>query len=71
MGAFASSSAIAWALGPLIALQLRDEYGDGAVWSFFAAISLVAAVAGIAACRAAGDALTNNREPVAVASTPG
>jgi predicted MFS family arabinose efflux permease len=52
MGAFGSSSAIAWALGPLAALQVRDAYGDGALWGFFAAISLAAAIVGIAASRA-------------------
>ena len=58
MGAFGSSSAVAWAIGPLVALQLRDGYGDGAVWMFFAVISVVAAAAGVAACRSAGSALT-------------
>lgn len=51
MGAFGSTAAAGFALGPFIGLQLRDAGGDGAMWSFFAAISIVAAVTGAIACR--------------------
>jgi MFS family permease len=51
MGAFASTSSAGFALGPFIGLQLRGEFGDTAMWGFFAAISVVAAVLGAIACR--------------------
>jgi predicted MFS family arabinose efflux permease len=56
MGAYGSASSIAFALGPFAALQLRGAFGDSAMWAFFAAISVVAAVVGAAACRLASGA---------------
>jgi predicted MFS family arabinose efflux permease len=53
MGAFGSTSAIGFALGPFVGLQLRGAYGDDAAWYFFAAVSLVAATTGVAAVRGA------------------
>src|SRR5437588_370714 len=53
MGAFGSMAAIGFALGPFLGLQLRATYGDAAVWAAVAALSLVAAVIGAAACRIA------------------
>jgi hypothetical protein len=53
MGAFGSTAAIGFALGPFIGLQLRGAYGDDAMWAFFAGISVLAAVTGAAAVRAA------------------
>jgi predicted MFS family arabinose efflux permease len=53
MGAFGSTSAIGFALGPFTGLQLRGAYGDDAAWLFFASISLVAAATGAAAVRGA------------------
>jgi hypothetical protein len=53
MGAFGSMGAIGFALGPFLGLQIRAAYGDAAVWSAVAALSLVAAVIGAAACRIA------------------
>jgi MFS family permease len=53
MGAFGSMGAIGFALAPFIGLQIRAAYGDAAVWTAVAALSLVAAVIGAAACRIA------------------
>jgi dipeptide/tripeptide permease len=50
-GAFASTSSAGFALGPFIGLQLRGGFGDTAMWGFFAAVSVVAAVLGAVACR--------------------
>jgi MFS family permease len=51
MGAFASTSSAGFALGPFIGLQLRGGFGDTAMWGFFAAVSVVAALLGAVACR--------------------
>jgi predicted MFS family arabinose efflux permease len=51
MGAFASTSSAGFALGPFIGLQIRGGFGDTAMWGFFAAVSVVAAVLGVVACR--------------------
>jgi predicted MFS family arabinose efflux permease len=51
MGAFASTSSAGFALGPFIGLQIRGGYGDTAMWSFFAVVSVIAAALGIVACR--------------------
>jgi predicted MFS family arabinose efflux permease len=53
MGAFGSTAAFGFALGPFIGLQLRGAYGDGAAWYFFAAVSIAAAATGAAAVRGA------------------
>jgi predicted MFS family arabinose efflux permease len=53
MGAFGSTSAFGFALGPFIGLQLRGAYGDDASWYFFAGVSVVAAATGAAAVRGA------------------
>lgn len=51
MGAFGSSWAVAWALGPFLGLQVRGAYGDATMWSCVAAVSLLAAVTGAAVVR--------------------
>jgi len=51
MGAFSSTAGFAFAIGPLTGLALRDTAGDTAVWTFFAAASLVAAFTGALAVR--------------------
>ena len=53
MGAFGSMAAIGFALAPFLGLQIRATYGDAAIWAAVAALSLVAAVIGAAACRIA------------------
>jgi predicted MFS family arabinose efflux permease len=53
MGAFSSTGAFGFALGPFTGLQLRGAYGDDAAWYFFAAVSVAAAAAGAAAIRGA------------------
>jgi hypothetical protein len=40
-------------LGPLSALSLRHAYGNGAVWIFFAALSVLAGLSGAFAARRA------------------
>lgn len=53
MGAFGSTGAVGFALAPFLGLQVRDGFGDSAMWGMFAAISIVGAAAGIVACRGA------------------
>jgi MFS family permease len=53
MGAFGSTGAFGFALGPFIGLQLRGAYGDDAAWYFFAAVSVAAAACGAVAVRGA------------------
>ena len=53
MGAFGSTGAAGFALAPFIGLQIRAGGGDTAMWAFFAAASIVAAITGAIACRAA------------------
>ena len=53
MGAFGSMAAVGFALAPLLGLQVRQSLGDTALWTFVAALSLVAAASGAAACRIA------------------
>jgi predicted MFS family arabinose efflux permease len=50
MGAFGSTAGFGFAIGPFVALQLRDVGGDTAMWSFFASVSVAAALTGAAAC---------------------
>jgi len=51
MGAFGSTSAIGFALGPLLGLSVRGAAGDTAMWTTFGIISVVAAITGAVACR--------------------
>ena len=51
MGAFGSSWAIAWSLGPFLGLQIRQSWGDSAMWACVAGVSLLAATTGAAAVR--------------------
>jgi MFS family permease len=53
MGAFGAMGAIGFALAPFLGLQVRKSFGDEALWIFEAALSLVAAATGAAACRIA------------------
>lgn len=53
MGAFGSTGAVGFALAPFLGLQIRGAFGDTAMWSFFAASSVVAAAVGAVACRIA------------------
>lgn len=62
MGAFGSSSAVGFALGPLASLQLRGASGDNAMWIFLAAVSIAASALGVVAVRAA------HRRPATIAS---
>jgi MFS family permease len=54
MGAFGSTSAFGFAVGPLVGLQLRHAYGDDAMWIGFAVIAVLAAVTGAVAVRGHG-----------------
>ena len=51
MGFFGSSWSIAWALGPFLGLQVRTNWGDQAMWTSVAAISVAAGLTGAAAVR--------------------
>jgi predicted MFS family arabinose efflux permease len=53
MGAFSSTAAFGFALGPFLGLQLRGEFGDDAMWLFFASVSVAAAATGAIATLAA------------------
>ena len=50
MGAFGATGAFGFALAPFSGLAIRDASGDTAMWGFFAAVSVLAAIAGAAAC---------------------
>jgi predicted MFS family arabinose efflux permease len=53
MGVFGSMAAVGFALAPFIGLQVRQSFGDAAVWACVAALSVAAAATGAAACRVA------------------
>ena len=57
LGAIGASFPVAFALGPLIGLSIRDAYGDDAMWVTMAALSIVAALAYLVAAREATPAL--------------
>ena len=40
-----------FALGPFLGLQVRGEFGDSAMWGFFAGAAVVGAILGVIACR--------------------
>jgi nitrate/nitrite transporter NarK len=63
MGAFGAMGAIGFALAPLLGLQVRETFGDTALWVVVAAVSLVAAALGATACRIA----LGERDPAAAA----
>jgi predicted MFS family arabinose efflux permease len=69
MGAFGAMAAIGFALAPLIGLQVRESFGDSVTWIVEAAVSLVAAATGAAACRIALD--RRDDPPAAAVSTLG
>ncbi len=69
MGAFASTSSAGFALGPFIGLQVRGEYGDTAMWGFFAAVAVVGAMLGVVATRYAYSR-TRTASPVTVTASP-
>ncbi|HEX5504436.1 MAG TPA: MFS transporter [Thermomicrobiales bacterium] len=56
MGAFGISWSIAWALGPFLGLQVHAAAGDGATWTMFAAMSVVAGTVGALAAAGAARA---------------
>jgi len=66
MGAFGSSWAIAWAVGPFAGLQVSDAFGDDTMWLCVAIVSLLAGATGAAAVRGRGGATAKP----AVASAP-
>jgi predicted MFS family arabinose efflux permease len=51
MGAFGSSWAIAWSLGPFLGLEIRQDWGDSTMWACVAFVSLLAGAAGATAVR--------------------
>jgi predicted MFS family arabinose efflux permease len=58
MGAFGAAPAIGFALSPLFGLSVRNTYGDGAMWVFFAGVAVLAATLGAVGSRRAGRAAT-------------
>ena len=67
MGAFGATAAIGFALAPFIGLQIRESFGDSAMWALEAALSLIAAGTGAAAVRIALD--RGPEPPEAVSAT--
>jgi predicted MFS family arabinose efflux permease len=53
-GAFATTFPVAFAISPLVCLQVRAARGDAAMWLVVAVLALAAAVAYLAAARAGG-----------------
>ncbi len=53
LGAFSATTGPAWMLAPFIALQIRGVAGDVPMWCFVAGAGVLAALLGVAACRAA------------------
>src|ERR687898_906484 len=51
MGAFSSTSSVGFALGPFLGLQVRGEFGDSAMWGFFAGAAVGGAGLRVIACR--------------------
>lgn len=51
LGAYGGAVSLAFAVGPLLALEIRGAAGDGWVWGAFAALSVVGAAIGSAAVR--------------------
>ncbi len=49
MGAFGSTLSAGFAVGPVVALQLRGAVGDRAMWMFFGAAALAASAAAVVA----------------------
>jgi len=64
MGAFGAMAAVGFALAPFIGLQVRETFGDSAMWVLEAALSLVAAGTGAAAVRIALGRRPDEPEPV-------
>jgi MFS family permease len=53
MGAFGMMGSAGWALAPFLGLHVSEAFGDGATWTMFALLSLVAAVTGAVAAAGA------------------
>ncbi|MEU0729499.1 MFS transporter [Streptomyces sp. NPDC006140] len=51
MGGYTSSQLLAWMIAPLTGLQLHENFGDQAIWIFFAALSAVSVTASLIAVR--------------------
>src|SRR5439155_1462065 len=54
MGAFGSTVSAGFAVGPVVALQLRGAVGDRAMWMFFGATALAASLAALATVHQGG-----------------
>ena len=67
MGAFGATAAVGFALAPFIGLQVRQSFGDSAVWVLEAALSLIAAGTGAAAIRIAFGRRAEETEAVSAA----
>jgi len=66
MGAFGATAAVGFALAPFVGLEIRQTFGDSAVWLLEAVLSLVAAGTGAAAVRIAIGRGPDEAEPVSV-----
>ena len=63
MGAFAGAGPFGFAVGPFFALQIRAEFGNTAMWTFFALVSVAAAILGaVAVGLATGRGIAVERE---------
>jgi MFS family permease len=63
LGAFDGATSVAFAVGPMLALEINGAAGDVPVWWTFAGIGVLGALAGVVALRA------ESRRPAVIAST--
>jgi len=68
MGAFGATAAVGFALAPFIGLEVRQSFGDSAVWMLEAVLSLVAAGTGAAAIKIALGREPDEAEPLSAAA---
>jgi predicted MFS family arabinose efflux permease len=68
MGAFGATAAVGFALAPFIGLQVRQTFGDSAVWIVEAGLSLIAAGTGAAAIKIALGRGPDEAEPLSAAA---
>lgn len=51
LGAFGGATSLSYAVAPLVALELRGQAGNDAMWIMFAVVAVIGAIAGVPAVR--------------------
>lgn len=51
LGAFGGATSLSYAVAPLVALELRGQAGNDAMWILFAVVAVIGAIAGVPAVR--------------------